>query len=163
MNFLTWLEALAISRWAQESAWGSPILLCIHAVGMALVMGVILAVCLRVAGYPKGVAIEAYDGLLKLAWIGFCLNAASGFLIFMSNATRLIGNWTFDLKLVLILAGGLSLWALYRVLNAERSSLDSQGRNWSTKAKAVAGVTALFWIAAITSGRYIAYTLEASR
>ena len=163
MNFLAWLEAFGISRWAQESTWGSPILLCFHAIGMALVVGFIFAVCLRVLGYPKGASIEAYGSLRKLAWIGFFVNAASGTLIFMSNATRLITNWTFDLKLVLIVIGGFSVWLLYRVLNTERSTIESQDANWSTKAKVIASVTALFWIAAITSGRYIAYTLEASR
>ena len=40
MNVLAWLEQTEFSTWLRESDWGYPIVLCFHAVGMGMVVGV---------------------------------------------------------------------------------------------------------------------------
>ena len=159
MGFLIWLEGLATSAWIQQSVWAYPILLCLHAVGMAVVVGVVLMLSLRVTtGWPKGLSVASFSGLLNLAWAGFVVNAVSGLLIFMSNASNLAANWTFQLKLILIVAGGLSVWFLWRTNAAVRD--DPGGGVITGTARLAAVVAAIFWIGAIVSGRFIAYTLQ---
>jgi hypothetical protein len=40
MELLTWLEQTDFSTWLRESDWGYPVLLCVHAVGMGMVVGI---------------------------------------------------------------------------------------------------------------------------
>src|SRR5712675_533939 len=48
MEFLAWLEQTDASVWLRESDWGHPIILCFHAVGMGMVVGIRQAVRLGV-------------------------------------------------------------------------------------------------------------------
>jgi hypothetical protein len=161
MEFLAALQETSLSHYIQESDWGHPILLCFHAIGMALVVGVILMMDLRILGYAKSMPLSIFERLLGLAWAGFAMNAVSGLLIFCSNATRLITNWTFDLKLILIVAGGLSVWWLWRSIRS-RTAAGEDFDSVTPTERAIAIASAIFWICAIVSGRLIAYTLSAS-
>ena len=63
MELLAWLEQTELSLWLRESDWGHPIVLCFHAVGMALVVGISLMFSARVLGYSKDFPLAAFDKL----------------------------------------------------------------------------------------------------
>jgi hypothetical protein len=157
MEFITWLEATPISQWILESIWASPLLLAVHAIGMGILVGMVMIYCMRVLGLFRTIPLPAFDVYFNIAWVGFLLNAASGVLLFMSNATALATNWTFLLKIGLIAAGGISLGGLGAVV-VRRSAGDGP---FSSTSKLVAVLTLILWLAALTSGRLIAYTMEA--
>jgi hypothetical protein len=157
MEFITWLEGTAISQWILESIWASPLLLAIHAIGMGIVVGMVMIYCMRVLGLFRTIPLPAFDAYFNIAWVGFLLNAASGVLLFMSNATALASNWTFLVKIGLIAAGGISLGGIGATVN-RRSVGDGP---LPPAAKRVALFTLIFWLGALTSGRLIAYTMEA--
>ena len=91
MEFLAWLEQTDSSVWLRESDWGHPIILCFHAVGMGMVVGISLMYSARILGYAKDFPISAFDRLFGLAWLGFAMNAASGVLLFFGEPRRLMG------------------------------------------------------------------------
>jgi hypothetical protein len=157
MEFIVWLEETAISQWILESIWASPLLLAVHAIGMGIVVGLIMIYCARVMGQFRGIPLPALDVFFSIAWAGFLLNATSGVLLFMSNASALATNWTFLLKIGLIAAGGISLGGLGAVVGRRQ---DGEG-SFSSVAKLVAALTLILWLAAMTSGRLIAYTMDA--
>jgi hypothetical protein len=157
MKFLSWLEHLAFSQWILTDLWAHPMLLSMHTIGMAFVVGIVLMLDLRVLGFAPGLSLGLFERLLGLAWAGFGLNLVSGILLFMAYATTLILNWTFDLKLGLILAGGISVWSLWRTLRAGQQT--DGVVVFGDRAKTLAVISALFWLGAIVAGRYIAFTL----
>lgn len=160
MKFLGWMYEFAISAWIRESDWGHPLMLCFHALGMAVVVGVVVVLSLRVAsGWPKGLTPESFDGLLRLAQIGFLVNFASGLILFIANGPSLTLNWTFQLKIALIVAGGLSVLLMWRMIKGPAGLAIAQGAV-PMSARIVAALTIAFWLAAIVAGRYIAYTLQ---
>ena len=161
MEFLSKLEAWPLSQWVAGSDWGYPIVLCFHSIGMALVVGVVLMLGVRVLGYARAIPLSVFETLFKFAWAGFVLNAGSGVLLFMANGQALITNWTFVLKIILIAIGGVLLLYLWRGVRAEPEQMESGG-DFSGKAKGLAIVTILCWLGAVTSGRYIAYVLGAA-
>src|ERR1700692_3573275 len=112
MEFLKWLEHSGIGQWIKTDPFGFPLILCAHSIGLAGVVGIVYMLSFRVLGYSKGIPIAVFERIFYIGWTAFGLNAISGVLLFMSNATHLIVNWTFLLKLTLIAAGGVSLWAL---------------------------------------------------
>lgn len=154
MEFLEWIEGTSVSRWVLESDYGYYIMLNFHAIGMALVVGVVLMLNVRVLGFGTSVPLWVFDRLLTIGWTGFALNAASGFLIFAAQGQRYLANTPFLIKMLLILLGGLSMWALGRMLRSGGPDVEigASGRTFAL-------LSIVFWVAAIVAGRVIAYTL----
>ena len=90
MERLALLEQTGLSTWLRESDWGFPIMLCFHAVGMGLVVGISLMFSARVLGYAKDFPLSAFDKLFGIAWFGFAMNAISGTLLFIGGAVGFI-------------------------------------------------------------------------
>ena len=168
MQLLTWLEMTDFSTWLRESDWGYPVLLCFHAVGMAMVVGISLMYSARILGYARDFPLSAFDRLFGLAWFGFAMNAVSGVLLFFGEPRRLMDTPAFWIKMILIVFAGLALWALGRALHG-----DSQGAIGlatprglmigeaiaSPNARVAAIFSVAFWLGAIVSGRLIGYTM----
>jgi hypothetical protein len=164
MEFLAWLEQTELSLWLRESDWGHPIVLCFHAVGMGLVVGISLMFCARVLGYSKDFPLAGFDKLFGVAWFGFAINAVSGVLLFIGEPRRLLLTPAFLIKMLLIIFAGFSLWILARAL---QSAEHPAGANVvslredvvSRRAKVAAIFPIVLWLGAIISGRLIGYTI----
>lgn len=156
MEFLNWLSETPISNWLNESTWGYYELLGAHAIGMAAVAGGTLMLCFRVLGFASAMPVADLERLRLIAWGGFFINAISGTIVFFNHGPRLITNYMFQLKIGSIILGGIALWALWRSIGEHREP----GYNYGAATKAIAGGTIFFWIMAIVTGRYIAYTLS---
>jgi len=157
LEFLIWLKGTPVAEWILYSAWANPILLCMHAVGMALVVGCGFMTSLRVLGYARGIPLSFFNRLLKLVWAGVALNATSGVLLFLPDGDKYITNWTFDLKIMCIACAGVATWIMWRILKAE-PAYETSGP-LSARARGAAMATSTFWLGAIVAGRMIAYTL----
>ena len=157
MNFLIWLESTRLSEWVLYSQWANPVLLSMHAVGMSLVVGCGLMTGARVLGFARVLPLTLFYRLLVAAWIGVALNVTSGVLLFISNGHTYIANWTFQLKILLIIGAGLAARSMWRALAAQ--SLAKAGEAPSRHARVAAFASIVFWIGAIVAGRMIAYTI----
>jgi hypothetical protein len=157
MEFLRWLEKEPLGAWVRESEWGYPIVLCAHAVGMAIVVGCILMINARVLGYGRSIAIMQLSGLVNVAWIGFAINAVSGLLLYFGNARRLTETTAFQVKAVLLVLGGAMVWLLWRRLKAEPVEASADASN---RLKLIAALSTLAWIGVILAGRTIGYTIN---
>jgi hypothetical protein len=190
LEFLIWLKSTPLAEWVLYSAWANPILLCMHASGMALVVGCGFMTSLRVFGYARSLPLSLFERLIAFAWLGVALNVVSGILLFIGDGDRYIANWTFQLKLAFIGAAGISTWILWRLLAKESAPAESAAAEGEPGAvpSAPAGdetpaietaipdepatirvapstwimalVVALCWLGAIIAGRMIAYTIS---
>ena len=156
MEFLTWLEHTEFSVWMRESDWGHPIVLCFHAVGMGLVVGISFMYGARVLGYAKSFPLAAFDQLFGLAWFGFAMNAVSGIVLLIAEPRRMPATPAFVIKMILIAFAGLSLWALARALDGKERA---PAGTVSAGAKTAAVASIVFWCGAIVAGRLIGYTI----
>ena len=86
MAFLEWLQDTWVGTTVAESLWGYPTFETMHTVGMALLIGSLGLINLRVLGFKVELPILETRDLLPLAWLGFTLNAISGTLLFVSDA-----------------------------------------------------------------------------
>jgi hypothetical protein len=82
----------------------------------------------------------------------------------MAYAHVLATNWTFQLKMLCILAGGISIWLLGRSLVQAQGAAVGRARTagdieFSSNARWLAVASMLFWLGAIATGRLIAYTV----
>jgi hypothetical protein len=170
MELLTSLEQTDFSTWLRESDWGYPVVLCVHAVGMGMVVGITWMYCARILGYAKSFPLAGFDRLFGLAWFGFAINAISGVLLLIGEPRRLAAAPAFWIKIVLIVFAGLALWALSKALHGAFEHADAHdlpapngaiaGDVVITSSARIAAICSIvFWVAAITAGRIIGYTM----
>jgi len=148
VGLLISIENSGVGVWIRESLWGYPIVLSCHAVGMAIVVGTFTMVDIRVLGFASGSPISAFKRLLTIGWLGFLLNLISGCLLFTGDAQRFFFQGVFEIKMGLIILGGIVMWRLMKVLNADPES---------TRAKHLAALSLVLWFGAIIAGRLTAY------
>ena len=152
MGFLVWLEATGLAEWVRSSISGYPSMIALHAVGMAVMVGLSLLLDLRILGWFAGIPLQALQRFFGLAWIGFGINFISGSALFSAQATSYIVDWVFMTKMALVLLGAITAAILQpAVVKAGPGGVVSGGT------KAVAALAIVFWVVAIVMGRLTAY------
>ena len=160
-----WLENTSVAIWVGGSLWAYPVLLSLHIVGLAMVVGIFTMRDLRLLGMFTGIRPAAFLPLSKLAWIGFIINAISGILLFTSQAVTFVESTPFLLKIASIIAGMVVAGIIQTRLRGELAAspgelASSPGETViSGSTKVLALVSLSFWIAAIIAGRLIAYII----
>ncbi len=129
--------------------WAYPALEVLHTCGIALLLGNLVLLELRVFGRAPEIPVAALARLsLGLALTGFALAAASGLLMFATSPAELLANRAFTIKMLLLLAAGCNA-ALFH----SRKSLERLDHT----ARALMVVSTLIWLAVVACGRWIAY------
>ena len=157
MGFLEWLEATSLAEWARVSIYGYPICIAAHSIGLAVMVGPVLILDLRLLGWFRSIPYSSLSRILAVAWIGFAVNFVSGAVLFAMQATSYVTNYPFLIKLALVLLGAVSA--------AQQQSAIRDAATWDTSGvpssvTAVAVISLVFWIGAIITGRLIAYVTE---
>jgi len=159
MAVLQWIQDLPISAAIAESDslwWGYAWWLFVHAVGMGLTAGIGFIVCLRLLGVGQQIPLSSLRVLFRLFWVGFYLNLVSGTLLFMTDATGIARVWELYAKLICL---GFALIAMSRLRRFVDTTESDRAIPPSIQKTAVACL--VLWLAVITSGRLIAYAVEA--
>lgn len=156
MGFLTWLEASGLAEWVRMSSVGYPTVITLHAIGMAIMVGLCVIVDLRLLGKFDGVPYQALARLLPVAWIGFLINTLSGTGLFVAQATMFATDLMFIAKIILVFAGAATAGILQPQL--------AQAANWPggvppASVRRVAALGIVFWLCAIVTGRLTAYIM----
>ncbi|RYF42245.1 MAG: hypothetical protein EOO25_07355 [Comamonadaceae bacterium] len=133
----------------RSHAWAYPMLEVVHITGIALLLGNLVLLELRVFGRGAALPVEALARLsLAVAGCGFALAAASGLLMFASQPGELLANRAFTLKMLLLLAAGCNAAWFHGRGSLQR--LDGLAR-------AQMLLSTLIWLLVIGCGRWIAY------
>jgi hypothetical protein len=136
-------------RWLSASAWAYPALEVAHIAGIALMLGSLVLVELRVWGYGRELPARplARAGL-SLSVGGFGLILCSGLLMFAAHPGEMLSNRAFVIKMVLVMLGGVNAGVFH--------TRDSLGRADGV-ARAQTVLSLGLWLAVIICGRWIAY------
>jgi hypothetical protein len=155
---LSWLESTAYSEWIVAGLVGWPLMLSMHAVGLAIVVGILFALNMRMLGYFKPIPYVALSELMTYSWIGIALNVFSGFSLFMAQATFYVTNIPFLAKITFIVLGIANVHYTQRVLKREAAGWDAADTDTVPQMSLLlAGSSLAFWILAVVGGRLIAY------
>jgi hypothetical protein len=135
--------------WLATHPWAYPALEVVHIVGIALLIGNLALLELRVWGAGAALPLQALARLaLTLSLTGFAVIAASGLLMFASQPQELLANRAFVIKLSLVMLAGCNA-ALFHA----RGGL----QKLDTTARAQTALSLGLWLAVIICGRAIAY------
>jgi len=155
---LSWLESTAYSEWIVAGLVGWPLMLSMHAVGLAIVVGILFALNMRMLGYFKPIPYVALSELMTYSWIGIALNVFSGFSLFMAQATFYVTNFPFLAKITFIVLGIVNVHYTQRILKREAAGWDAADTDTVPQMSLLlAGSSLAFWILAVVGGRLIAY------
>jgi len=150
--FFSWLESTTVRTWIVESTslLAFPGILAAHTIGLGLLVGLTVALDLRLLGVAPNIPPIAFTRFLPVMRFGLWLNVVTGLALVIGYPTKALTNPDFYLKLSLIAAGLLILRATLRRVREEIAI--------SGTTKLLAAVSLVVWAAAITSGRLLAYT-----
>jgi hypothetical protein len=154
-------QRLYETHWAtvlRESDVAFPWVECVHVLAITSVVGSISVVDLRLLGLawrdrPVGALLRH---ILPITWIAFGCAAASGFVLFASNAPTYARNPFLQLKMGLLVLAGVNM-ALFHLWS--RRNL----REWESapltpfRAKLAGAVSLLCWIGVVAAGRWIGF------
>ena len=152
----TWLESTSYAEWIQVSLWGWAIMLVMHAVGTATIVGVNFVAGLRVAGFFRPIPTTSLSSLINIAWVALAFNLFSGFSLFMSNASNYMADMSFIAKMLLVIIASIATWQLQKALKQNGADWDSSGAISATGLRLAIGVLVLYSLTVIVA-RLIAY------
>lgn len=150
MQLLEAIEHSGLATWVRESPsiFAYTMILSLHAIGLSIVVGVSSMVGLRVYGVFKGIPVQPLFKLFPVMYAGFTINAISGLLLLMANATGMLTMFMFYLKMIFVLAA-MSTVELMR-LRFVAGTIETGGRK-------LAFALLIFWLFAIVVGRLTSY------
>jgi hypothetical protein len=156
-DFLNSIEQSGLSIWVRESGsvWSFPTVLLLHTLGMSIVAGGSAIIDLVLLGFwPWKMSVRPLEKYFPLIWAGFWLNAATGTMLLMIDATAKLTNFDFYVKMAFIFGGVMTLYRLRKKVFAD--PLVDEGVV-PANAKSLAWISLVCWFAAITAGRLLAY------
>jgi hypothetical protein len=154
--FTPWLEGTALATWVRESPsiWAYPTILTLHTVGLGIVVGASAVVDFRLLGYAPRIRVGALAPLFQMIAWAFVLNAATGVLLFIADATTKSTQPVFYVKLGLIF---VALWCTFTTRRIVRRAADDGSDVVPSHGPRLAAFSLLLWAGAITAGRLMAY------
>jgi hypothetical protein len=156
--FLEWLEATGLAEYIRVSISGYPAAIAAHSIGLAVMVGPVLMLDLRLLGWFQSIPYSSLNRILAIAWVGFAINFLSGAALFAAQATTYVTNYPFLVKLALVLLGAVSAAQQQGVIAREGDSWKATGVPSSVRIVAI--ISIFFWVGAIITGRLIAYVTD---
>jgi len=156
LEFLAKLEGMAFSTWVRESGsiWAFPMILFVHTLGMSVVAGGNAIIDLALLGFWPKTPVKPLERFYPLLWTGFWVNAVTGTILLIADATTKMTNPDFGVKMGFVFAGTA---ILYRMRRTVFGNPDLDKGPVPGNAKVLACASLLCWFAAITAGRLLAY------
>jgi len=150
-----------LDTWVAAEAWVWPFCEILHFTGMAILIGTVGAVDLRMLGVGKGIPIAALEKFIPLGIIAFIVNAVTGFIFIAGNPVggpmEYLTNLSLQLKMLVVLIAGINLIVFYAMGIARAADATPADGSAPLNAKIVAAVSLVAWFSVILFGRLIMY------
>lgn len=152
MEFLSWVETLPFCIWIRESGsmWAYPAFLFLHTLGLGMVVGLNSAIDLHILGFAPRVPVAPLEKFFPYMWWGFWINAASGFVLLMADATTKVISPVFYVKMGCIFLAVLTFYMMRKQVFRTPEIVPTSG-------KVLAALSLVLWTGAVTAGRLMAY------
>src|SRR5882757_9386974 len=156
-----WLQTGRLGVAVGQSTWLFPAAETVHVIAIALVVGSIAVLDLRLLGvsWKNRPVTELARDVLPVTWAGFGVAAAAGSLMFISAAVKYATDLPFQLKMLLLLLAGANMLVFHHFTYSRVENWDHNAPS-PRAAKVAAGLSLMFWIAVVTCGRLVSFTTQ---
>ena len=153
----SWLESSGAAAAMREWTWLYPGVEIAHILGFVVLVGAAFLFDLRLLGFSRRLPVaDLGRHLLRWSRASLFVVVPTGFLMFMTNATKLAENPVFRLKLILIALAAVNALA-YHLWASRAAGGGEVGAPSPPAAKLSAVVSLLAWAGVISCGRLIAF------
>jgi hypothetical protein len=151
------IENSAYAVWVRESPsiFAYTSILSLHAIGLAVVVGLNYLVALRMLGFVRELPLAPLRKLFPWIYLGFAINTFSGASLLAANLSNDLGKWLFIAKLVFIALAMINL-ELTRTWIFDRPGVVAPGE-LPKHSRTLAISTFVLWGLAMFAGRFTAY------
>ena len=155
METLLWFETLGVSIWIREtpSLLAYPLILALHGVGLAWLVGLNAVVDARLLGFAPSLTLDQLAKFFPIMVVAFWVNAITGVILTLAYASTMLTNPALYVKLLCIALAVVVLRMIKTRFLDDPGNLDRDAGS----AKVLAVVSVFAWIGAIVAGRLMAY------
>jgi hypothetical protein len=155
MEILEWFGALALADQLRRSALLYMAVNATHILAIALVVGAILPLDLRLLGFFGSFPLTVLGPFLsRVAAAGVVAAVLTGFCLFIVRPVEYAGNTAFLAKLGLLALGTFNALLLYASPRWRQAVLRGKA---SFRVKLSAAISLFVWIGALVAGRWIGF------
>lgn len=137
-----WLQNTPVAETIQDSHVLLPAIEILHLLGLALLVGTVLAVDLNLLGIGmrRQPASLIAEELRPWTWAGLILLLITGPLLFVSDAEKISMNSVFPIKMAILVVATVFHFTIYR-----KAAMGAYGAH-PVMAKLAGGVSLLLWV-----------------
>ena len=150
------IQATWLGTQMRSIFWLFPLMETVHFMGLCVMFGSLLVVDLRVLGMIRFVNMQESMKFIPVAIGAFCINLLSGIAFLCADPHRYFPNLAFQWKIGLIFVAGLNALWFWFGEHKELCKL-ADGEEADFRAKVIALLSLLIWVAVIVWGRMIPY------
>lgn len=152
------LEATALAQALRGSAWAYPLVNAGHIFGVALLVGGIVPLDLRLLGLWRALPLAPlWQVLTRTAAVGLVLAVVFGALLFSTRASAYVHSPLFVFKMLLVAVGLANAAALHLTGRRRWQDLPTTGSNVPMRLRIAAGISLTAWLTALVLGRLVGY------
>jgi hypothetical protein len=149
------LQTTPVAQYLRTARWGYAALNTAHVFGIALLVGAILPLDLRLLGFwPRIPRADLARILVPVSVVGLVIAAVTGPLLFTIRADEYAVLGVFQAKLVFIVLGIAGALTLHRAYGLALEGASER------RVATHAAVSIVCWIGALVCGRMIAFVME---
>jgi hypothetical protein len=157
-EWLAVLEATDLAQGLRNSVWAYPLVNAGHLAGVALLVGAIVPLDLRLLGLWQSVPLAPlWQVLTRTAAAGLLLAIGFGFLLFMTRATEYADSRWFIAKMAVVGAATANALILRLAISDEGLQTGSTSRRVPPGVRLSAVISLTGWLTALILGRLIGY------
>jgi hypothetical protein len=152
---VAFLKSTAVSEWVVTTPWVWPAAETLHFLGLALLIGIIAPLDVRLLGFLQSIPVSALRALVPWAVVGFVVNLATGLLFFVAAPDQYMRNLSWWFKVLFLIVAGVNMLMFE---TTHRSRLDAMGTGDTPSSfKIIGGVSLASWLMVIYWGRMLPF------
>jgi hypothetical protein len=156
-TFAVWLASTRLSGFVTGHSWVWPACETLHFMGLALLIGNVGLLDLRLLGVAKQLPPAPLSRFVRWAVLGFVINLLTGIMFFAGNPFQYINNVAFGWKIAFIVLAGVNVLLFYATGVFRKVEALRAGDEAPASAKIIAATSLFLWVAVMYMGRMLPY------
>ena len=155
-SLVLFLRATALSLWVRDTRWVWPLAETLHFIGLALLVGTIAPLDIRLLGFMRNVPVVAFKALVPWAVAGFAINLVTGVTFLVATPEQYIRNLSWWFKVLFLVIAGVNV-LLFETTQRSRMLAMGPGEDTPAAFKLIGGVSLASWFMVLYWGRMLPF------
>jgi hypothetical protein len=156
-SFALWLQSTRLAFLMLDNQWLWAFCETLHFLGLAMMVGAIGVLDLRMLGVAKQIPMRPLHRLVPWGIAGFSINLITGFMFYAADAKQYTHNIAFQMKMLFVLLAGVNVLYFYGAKVSQRVEALGPGADAPASAKVVAAASLILWFGVMYWGRMLPF------